>query len=103
MYAVIRSGGKQYKVAQGEVVRLERLPGNVGDRLTLSEVLLVGEGDGVKLGSPTVAGASVSAEIVEQDRAKKILVGHKKRRKGYSKYRGHRQYYTAVRITAIEG
>jgi large subunit ribosomal protein L21 len=103
MYAVIRSGGKQYKVAQGEVVRLEKLPGNVGDAVTLSEVLMVGEGDGVKVGTPTVTGASVSGEIVEQDRAKKILVGKKKRRKGFAKFRGHRQYYTAVKITAIQG
>ncbi|HEY8368602.1 MAG TPA: 50S ribosomal protein L21 [Thermodesulfobacteriota bacterium] len=103
MYAVIRSGGKQYRVAEGEVVRLEKLPGNVGDAVTLSEVLMVGEGDAVKVGTPIVAGASVSAEIVEQDRGKKIVVGRKKRRKGYSKFRGHRQYYTAVRITAIQG
>ncbi len=102
-YAVIRSGGKQYKVAQGEVVRLEKLPGNVGDAVTLTDVLLVGAGDGVKVGSPIVAGASVSGQIVEQDRAKKIVVGKKKRRKGFSKFRGHRQYYTAVKITAIEG
>jgi large subunit ribosomal protein L21 len=103
MYAVIRTGGKQYKVAEGEVVRLEKLPGEVGDAVTLSDILLVGEGDSVKVGAPTVAGASVTAEIVEQDRAKKIVVGRKKRRKGYSKFRGHRQYYTAVKITAIQG
>jgi large subunit ribosomal protein L21 len=103
MYAVIRSGGKQYRVAQGEVVRLEKLAGNVGDTVTLSEVLLVGEGDSVTVGAPTVAGASVSAQIVEQDRGKKIVVGKKKRRKAYSKFRGHRQYYTAVKITAIQG
>lgn len=102
-YAVIRSGGKQYKVAQGEVVRLEKLPGNVGDAVTLTDVLLVGAGESVKVGSPIVAGASVSGQIVEQDRAKKIVVGKKKRRKGFSKFRGHRQYYTAVKITAIEG
>ncbi len=103
MYAVIKSGGKQYKVAQGEVVRLEKLPGDVGDAVTLSEVLLVGEGEAVRVGTPTVAGATVSGEIVEQDRAKKIVVGKKKRRKGFSKFRGHRQYYTAVKITAIQG
>lgn len=103
MYAVIRSGGKQYRVAQGEVVRLEKLAGNVGDAVTIAEVLMVGEGETVKVGTPTVAGARVSGEIVEQDRAKKIVVGKKKRRKGYSKFRGHRQYYTAVRITAIQG
>lgn len=103
MYAVIKSGGKQYRVAQGEVVRLEKLPGAVGDAVTLAEVLMVGEGEAVKVGTPTVAGATVSGEIVEQDRGKKIVVGKKKRRKGYSKFRGHRQYYTAVRITAIQG
>lgn len=103
MYAVIRSGGKQYRVARGEVVRLEKLPGNVGDPVTLTDVLMVGAGDNVKVGSPVVSGASVSGEIVEQARAKKILVGRKKRRKGFSKFRGHRQYYTAVKITAIEG
>jgi large subunit ribosomal protein L21 len=103
MFAVIKSGGKQYKVAQGEVVRLEKLAGEVGETITLSEVLLVGEGDSVTVGAPVVAGASVTGEIVEQDRAKKIVVGKKKRRKGFSKFRGHRQYYTAVKITAIQG
>ena len=103
MFAVIKSGGKQYKVAQGEVVRLEKLAGEVGQTITLSEVLLVGEGDSVTVGAPVVAGASVTGEIVEQDRAKKIVVGKKKRRKGFSKFRGHRQYYTAVKITAIQG
>ncbi len=101
-YAVVRSGGKQYRVAQGEVVRLEKLPGNVGDPVSLTEILLVGTGDGVRIGTPTVPGVTVSGEIVEQDRAKKILVGRKKRRKGFSKFRGHRQYYTAVKITAIQ-
>ncbi|HWP35585.1 MAG TPA: 50S ribosomal protein L21 [Thermodesulfobacteriota bacterium] len=101
MYAVIRSGGKQYRVTPGEVVRLEKLEGRVGDPVTLDEVLLIGSGDGLRVGTPTVAGARVSGEIVAQERGPKVLVFKKKRRKGYSKLRGHRQWVTAVRITAI--
>lgn len=103
MYAVVRTGGKQYRVAQGDVVRVERLAGQVGDKVTLSEVLFVGSNGEVKIGTPTVAGVKVTAEIVDQGRAKKILVFKKKRRKSYSRQRGHRQHLTTVKIVEIQG
>jgi large subunit ribosomal protein L21 len=101
-YAVIRTGGKQYRVAEGQIVKIEKLSGELGDSVTLNDVLFVGGGDEVKIGAPLVANASVTGEIVAQDRAKKILVFKKKRRKSYSRQRGHRQYQTTLRITAIE-
>jgi large subunit ribosomal protein L21 len=101
-YAVIRTGGKQYRVAEGQVVKVEKLPGEVGEKVTLSDVLFVGGGDEVKIGAPMVANATVTGEIVGQIRAKKVMVFKKKRRKSYSRQRGHRQYQTALKITAIE-
>lgn len=101
-YAVIRTGGKQYRVSEGEVVKIEKLPGEVGEKVTLSEVLFVGGNDEVKIGAPMVANATVTGEIVGQIRAKKIIVFKKKRRKSYSRQQGHRQYQTALKITAIE-
>jgi large subunit ribosomal protein L21 len=101
-YAVIRTGGKQYRVSEGEVVKIEKLTGEVGEKITLADVLFIG-GDGeAKIGVPVVANAKVSGEIVGQVRAKKIRVFKKKRRKGYSRQAGHRQYQTALKITAIE-
>ncbi len=101
MYAIIRTGGKQYRVQQGEVVRLERIPGDVGATVTLGEVLLVG-GDGEpRLGGPTVEGASVVGTVVEQGRDAKIRVFKYKKRKHYRRTRGHRQSFTAVRIDAV--
>lgn len=100
MYAVIASGGKQYKVEPGQVLRLEKLGGAVGEAIELKPVLLVaGEGE-PKIGQPFVEGA-VSAVIVEQGKHRKVTVFKKKRRKGYRVKRGHRQPYTAVRIQAI--
>ena len=101
-YAVIRTGGKQYRVSEGDVVKIEKLTGEVGEKVTLPDVLFVGGNDDVKIGSPLVANAKVTGEIVGQIRAKKILVFKKKRRKSYSRQRGHRQYQTALKITAIE-
>ena len=101
-YAVIRTGGKQYRVSEGEVVKIEKLPGEVGEKVTLSEVLFVGGNDEVKIGAPMVANATVTGEIVGQIRAKKVIVFKKKRRKSYSRQQGHRQYQTALKITAIE-
>ena len=101
-YAVIRTGGKQYRVSEGEVVKIEKLPGEVGEKVTLSDVLFVGGNDEVKIGAPMVANATVTGEIVGQIRAKKIIVFKKKRRKSYSRQQGHRQYQTALKITAIE-
>jgi large subunit ribosomal protein L21 len=101
-YAVIRTGGKQYRVSEGDVVKVEKLTGEVGEKITLADILFVGgEGD-AKIGAPLVANATVSGEIVGQIRAKKIRVFKKKRRKGYSRQQGHRQYQTALKITAIE-
>jgi large subunit ribosomal protein L21 len=102
MYAVIKTGGKQYRVAEGQKLRVERLPGNPGDSLNFDQVLLVG-GDAPKVGRPLVAGASVSAQILGQDRAKKIIVFKLRRRKNYRRKQGHRQPYTELRITAIKG
>ena len=100
MYAIIRAGGKQYRVEQGDVLRLERLEGKVGSKVTLDDVLLVG-GDDLKVGSPKVAGASVEGTVVEQDRGPKIRVFKYKKRKHYRRTRGHRQHVTAVRIDAV--
>jgi large subunit ribosomal protein L21 len=101
MYAVIASGGKQYKVEPGQVLRLEKLAGQVGEKIDLKPVLLVaGEGE-PKIGRPFVDG-QVSATVVEQGKHRKITVFKKKRRKGYRVKRGHRQPFTAVRIEAIE-
>jgi large subunit ribosomal protein L21 len=101
-YAVIRTGGKQYRVSEGDVVKIEKLVGDVGAKVTLADVLFVGNDGEVKIGAPLVADAKVTGEIVGQDRAKKIIVFKKKRRKSYSRQRGHRQYQTALKITAIE-
>jgi large subunit ribosomal protein L21 len=101
MYAVIRSGGKQYRVAPGQTVRLEELAGEVGAKIQLADVLMVENDGNFKVGSPLVANAKVEATVVEQDRAKKILVFKKKRKKQYRRTQGHRQNFTAVRIDNI--
>jgi large subunit ribosomal protein L21 len=101
MYAVIRSGGKQYRVAPGETVRLETVTGDVGAKVELGDVLLVENEGKVQVGSPTVANVKIEATVVEQDRSKKILVFKKKRKKQYRRTQGHRQNYTAVRIDNI--
>lgn len=101
-YAVIRTGGKQYRVSEGDVVKVEKLAGEVGEKITLADVLFIGGGGETKIGAPLVANAKVSGEIVGQIRAKKIRVFKKKRRKSYSRQQGHRQYQTALKITEIE-
>lgn len=100
-YAIIRTGGKQYQVSAGSLVRVEKISGNVGDTVELKDVLAVVDGDNAKIGRPTVEGAVVTATIVEQDKAKKVLVFKKKRRKGYRVKRGHRQMFTALKIADI--
>ena len=100
MYAVIKTGGKQYKVAQGDKLKVEKLPGSVGDTITFEEILLVG-GDALKIGTPTVKGAKVEAKVIAQDRAKKIIVFKFRRRKNYRRKAGHRQPFTALEITGI--
>jgi large subunit ribosomal protein L21 len=101
-YAVIRTGGKQYRVSEGQLVKIEKLAGEVGDKVTLGDVLFVGGNGEVKIGAPLVSDAKVTGEIVGQGKAKKILVFKKKRRKSYSRQRGHRQHQTTLKITAIE-
>jgi len=102
MYAVVRTGGKQVRVSPGDAVRVEKLEGNVGDRIELSEVLLVaGEGD-ARIGTPLVEGAKVVGTITAQDRGEKIIIFKMKRRKGYRRKSGHRQFYTELRVDAIE-
>ncbi len=103
-YAVVKTGGKQYRVAEGELVDVERLGGDVGATVTLNEVLLVSGdgGDEAAIGTPLVPQAQVTAEIVEQGLAKKIIVFKKKRRKGYKRKQGHRQMQTTLRITEIQ-
>ncbi len=101
MYAIIKTGGKQYRVAEGETLRVEKLNAEAdSNTVKFDQVLLVG-GDEVKIGTPMVEGASVDAEILRQGRAKKIIVFKKKRRKGYHKKQGHRQAFTEVKITGI--
>ncbi len=101
MYAVIKTGGKQYRVEQGATIRVEKLPGDKGSKVEIGDVLLVGDGETVKVGKPTVPGAKVSAEIVAQELGEKLLVFKFRRRKAYRRKNGHRQQYTALKITEI--
>jgi large subunit ribosomal protein L21 len=101
MFAVIRTGGKQYRVAPNDIIEIEKIAGEPGDIVELADVILLGGEGGPKTGSPTIAGASVAAEVVEQKRADKIIVFKKKRRQGYRRTAGHRQMLTSVRITEI--
>ncbi|MEO0392439.1 MAG: 50S ribosomal protein L21 [Pseudomonadota bacterium] len=103
MYAVLKTGGKQYRVAKGDVIKVEKLDGEAGGKITLDEILMVGEGDKTTVGSPLVKGAKVTAEILGQDRAAKIIVFKKKRRQNYRRKKGHRQDITVLRITDIAG
>ncbi|MGD9615623.1 MAG: 50S ribosomal protein L21 [Alphaproteobacteria bacterium] len=101
MFAVIRTGGKQYKVAKDDLIAVEKLAGEPGATIELGEVLMVGDGADVSTGTPLLAGASVSAELVEHRRADKIIVFKKKRRQNYRRKNGHRQHQTVLRITEI--
>nr|WP_320051436.1 50S ribosomal protein L21 [uncultured Desulfuromonas sp.] len=101
MYAVIKTGGKQYKVSEGDTVKIEKIAGSVGETIELSEVLMVG-GEEVKIGAPLLPGAKVTARIVEQGKDKKVLVFKSKRRQGFRKTYGHRQPITRLMITGIE-
>ncbi|QIE54753.1 50S ribosomal protein L21 [Pikeienuella piscinae] len=102
MFAVIKTGGKQYKVAANDVLTVERLAAEAGDTVSFDEVLMLGGEDGVTVGAPRVAGAAVSAEVLEQTRGPKLIAFKRRRRKSSSKSRvGHRQNLTVVRITAI--
>ena len=101
MYAVVKTGGKQYRVAPEDVIRVEKLEGEAGDTVALETVLMLGNGSEVTLGEPTIDGASVAAEIVEQGRGDKIIVFKKRRRQNYRRKKGHRQHLTTLRITEI--
>ena len=101
-YAVIRTGGKQYRVAPGDVIRVEKLPGEPGAPVEFTDVLMTAHEGAIQVGRPLVAGARVTAQVVQQGREKKILVFKKKRRKNYRRHQGHRQYFTAVRVMQIE-
>ena len=103
MYAVVKTGGKQYKVAPGEKLKVEQMPADVGAEVVLDQVLMVGDGDAVRLGQPTVAGASVKATVVAHGRGEKIRIFKMRRRKHYQKHQGHRQNYTELQIDSIVG
>lgn len=102
MYAIIQSGGKQYRVAEGETLKLEKLAGEAGESIDFNDVLLVSDGDQVQAGTPLVKGAQVTGEVVDQGRAKKVEILKFRRRKHHMKRQGHRQSYTAVKITKIK-
>ena len=103
MYAVIKSGGKQYKVAPGEKLKVEQLSADVGAEVVLDQVLMVGEGDNVRLGQPIVAGATVKATVVGHGRGEKVTIFKMRRRKHYQKHQGHRQNFTELKIDSIVG
>lgn len=102
MYAIIRNGGKQYRVSPGQTLRLEKLPVDAGQVVTFEEVLLVNDGSESQLGAPLVANAKVIAEVVEHGRGKKVRIIKFRRRKHHMKHQGHRQYFTSVKVTGIE-
>jgi len=102
MYAVIKTGGKQYRIAVGEKLKIEQIPAEVGSQIELDQVLMIG-GDAVRIGTPLVEGATVKATVIEQGRHPKVKIFKMRRRKHYQKRQGHRQYYTAIQIDAING
>ncbi len=101
MYAVIKTGGKQYRVAAGEKLKIEQIPAEVGAEITLDQVLMVGAGESVQIGAPLVAGATVKATVLSQGRHDKVKIFKMRRRKHYQKHQGHRQNYTEIRIDGI--
>jgi large subunit ribosomal protein L21 len=103
MYAVIRTGGKQYRVAPGEKLKIEQIPAEVGAQIDLDQVLLVGDGESVRLGQPILAGATVKATVLGHGRGDKVQIFKMRRRKHYQKHQGHRQGFTEVKIDGIVG
>jgi large subunit ribosomal protein L21 len=103
MYAIIRTGGKQYKVAPGEKVKVEQIAAEVGAQVVLDQVLLVGDGTEVRLGQPTISGAAVNATVLAHGRGEKIQIFKMRRRKHYQKHQGHRQGFTELKIEGIVG
>jgi len=102
MYAIVDSGGKQYKAQEGEILRVEKLAGEVGDSVSFDKILMFSDGDDINIGTPLLEDVAVSGHIVEQGKAKKIIVFKYKRRKRYRRKRGHRQQFTAVKINSIK-
>ncbi len=102
MYAVIMTGGKQYKVAPGEVVRVETLDAKKGDTVEIKDVYMIADGDKISVGKPTIESAMVTAEVVEEGRGEKLLIFKHRRRKGFRKTNGHRQNYTAIKVKEIK-
>jgi len=103
MYAVVKTGGKQYKVAPGEKLKIEQIPADVGAEVVLDQVLMVGDGEAVRVGQPVVAGATVKATVLAHGRGEKVRIFKMRRRKHYQKHQGHRQNYTELKIDAIVG
>ena len=102
MYAVIESGGKQHRVQEGEVLKLEKLDAATGDKVDFDKVLMVGEGSSVKIGTPYVTGSKVTAEVISHDKGRKVTIIKFTRRKHHRKQQGHRQWFTEVKITGIK-
>ena len=101
MHAVIKTGGKQYRVVTGEKLKIEQIPADVGTEIILDQILMVGEGESVQIGTPLLAGASVKATVLSQGRHDKVMIFKMRRRKHYQKHQGHRQNYTEIRIDGI--
>jgi large subunit ribosomal protein L21 len=101
MYAVIKTGGKQYRVCAGQKLKIEQIPADIGQEISLDQVLSVGEGESLQIGAPFVAGASVRATVLAQGRHDKVKIFKMRRRKHYQKHQGHRQNYTEIRIEAV--
>jgi len=101
MYAVIKTGGKQYRVVAGEKLKIEQIPADVGAEITLDQVLMVGEGESVQIGAPLISGATVQATVIAQGRHPKVKIFKMRRRKHYQKHQGHRQNYTEIVISGI--
>ena len=101
MYAVLKTGGKEYRVSKGDLIRVEKMEGNVGDPVTLKEVLMVSQEGDIQVGTPLLANATVTGEIVQHIKGKKVLIFKMKRRKNYRRLRGHRQNYTYIKVNDI--
>lgn len=101
MYAIVKTGGKQYRVSQNDVIKVEKLPGEQGETVTLDQVLMVGDDSGSTVGAPMVEGASVTAQVLDQRKADKVVIFKKKRRQGYRRTKGHRQEITVLRVQDI--
>jgi large subunit ribosomal protein L21 len=102
MYAIVNTGGKQYKIQQGDILRVEKIPGEIGSSVSFDKVLMFSDGDNVSIGRPVLDNVAVKGHIIEQGKAKKIIVFKYKRRKRYRRKQGHRQQYTAIKIDSIE-